>query len=74
MKKIIMLIFTLAVIVSVSGCEPPEKEAEFTTTATTTVQTTTAVSETTTDRIGGFIIEEVAPGGDIEWEDIGSDG
>ena len=74
MKKIFLAALIITVVLCVSSCEPPEKpESETTTTTSLTSETTTAqtseeaVSETTTGRIGGFIIEEMAPGGDIQW-------
>jgi hypothetical protein len=48
MKKIIALLATCAILLTVCGCEPPEPEPP-TTTATTTADTTTATETTTTE-------------------------
>ncbi len=86
MRKILTAAFVAAVMICLCGCEPPEKEETTTTTATTTATTTTTsavttaseteeqtVSETTTGKVGGFIVYEEAPGADIEWEEIGEE-
>lgn len=76
MKKLLMEALTVGIILSLCGCEDPEKQdAAVTTTVTTTSVATTAetsASETTTGKVGGFIVREEAPGADIEWDEIGN--
>lgn len=58
-KRIIVVLLCLAGIAALTACEPdPVGEDRGTATATTTSQ------------IGGFVIEEYAPGYDEEWTDI----
>jgi len=86
MKKLLLTFFACGIILCLCGCENPEKQDTTTTTAVTTteaVETTTAettttpaesVSETTTSRIGGFIVYDEMPedGGEFEWEEVGT--
>ena len=91
MKKILIAAFALSVVLSLSGCEDPEKQetttpAETTVTTTTTTTTTTVsetsaeaaattaeitAPETTTSRIGGFIVYDQLPEDGDSWEEIG---
>ncbi len=61
MRKLLIAALACAAILCFSGCEPPEKEDSATTT-----------SGTTTSKVGGFVVREEAPGGDIQWEEIGN--
>lgn len=81
-RKLLTILISIAVL-SLCGCNPPDKEEETTTAsaATTTASTTVTTeasesveaSETTTGRVGGFIVYDDAPGADIEWEEIGTE-
>ena len=57
-----------ALILSLSGCNPPENEEQTTTTAETTVSE--APAETTTSSLGGFIVYDMLPEDEISWEEF----
>ena len=88
MRKLLFAAFVTAATLCLCGCEPPGSEGDtITASVTTTVQETTetttttavtttiaenSVSETTTSKIGGFVIYD-GPGEDSgSWEDIGT--
>lgn len=48
MKRILLTALALAAVLSLSGCNPPEKKDETTTEAVTTITVTTTTETTTT--------------------------
>jgi len=76
MKKLLMAALAVGIIFSICGCEDPEKQNVTTTTSVTTtlviITEEITPSETTTGKVGGFIVREEAPGADIEWDEIGN--
>lgn len=57
-KRIFALLLIVAAVAMVSGCNPDPIDQE-------------REAETTTSYVGGFIIEEYAPGYDMEWDEVG---
>lgn len=56
-KKLTALLLAAAAVAILTGCEPDPIDRD-------------REAATTTSRIGGFIIEEYAPGYDEEWSEV----